>query len=208
MLRGSIEMRSGVLDVVATLGAVASHRRGIDLGLTAAVLFWIVVWGGFMVGVGWFVLEVLPRLGRRGARAVQVGVTTAAAAKGQSVGAGYAPAFGQPRTGQWVDAHPLGRCPRSAPRHGSDGLCQYCSWARISGVPGPWGRGMAIVSPAGWDAYIERVLDVTGTPLLDGTRDAWGVPRVMPGELGWEEESSWLAQVEAAGGQVFWPVGG
>jgi len=83
-------MRSGVLDVVATLGAVASHRRGIDLGLTAAVLFWIVVWGGFMVGVGWFVFGVLPRLGRRGARAVQVGVTTAAAAKGKSVGAGYA----------------------------------------------------------------------------------------------------------------------
>jgi len=74
MLRGPIEMRNGVLNVVATLGAMTSHRRGIDLGLTAAVLFWIVVWGGFMVGVGWFVLGVLPRLGRRGARAVQVGV--------------------------------------------------------------------------------------------------------------------------------------
>lgn len=161
----------------------------------------------FMAGIAYFFIRVLPRWGRRGTHYAKTAKARVSQARGaEVVGGGIATSYGQPNSPSWVPQHPLGQCPPLAPRHGSDGLCQFCSWAHVAGLDGPWGSGRATLPISGWLTYIDRVLDATGTPWFYGMRDAWGVPRVIPGEPGWEAEEAWLRTVAANGGVVYWPA--
>lgn len=167
----------------------------------AVALMFIIIPVGVMALVAWVVMKVV----RGTRRAVRSGAGMVATKHGHNVPVGRSWVFGQPGTETWVEMHPLGKCPPHAPRHGSDGLCQYCSWARANHVSGPWGEGHVVTNPDLWSQYTERMLDATMTPWLDRTTAGWGVPRVLPGQEGWDDEARWLEHLASNGGTAHWP---